>query len=161
MKLNAFVAALAVAATSVVAVPAVAQTYSQGHIQLARSVGVAPGTLTTAQLIELDQAQSEGGAAGRAKAEYILQSAGAERISTSNAEDRGRAILLERAQHENNEFLIDQLKKDVANNTASDLGSVSPGKAQLAASLNVDPAEFTTAELVALKTRLDFADNSK
>jgi len=164
MKLNIFIAAIAVAVASAAAIPVAAQTLTPGHIQLSRSVGVEPGTLTTAQLIRLEQAQNEGGATGRATADFILKSASGERVSTSgNAATSGiaRAIFLERAIEEGDDFLIAQLSKTVVNNTGSDRGIVAPGKAQLAASLNVNAADFTTAELVALGARRTFADNDK
>ena len=163
MKPNTFIAAIAVAAASAAAIPAAAQTFTPGHIQLSRSVGVEPGTLTTSQLILLDAAQKEDGAAGRFKAQQILKNAGAERFSTSGnaVSDVNRSILLEDAQRENNEFLIAQRSKDVVNNTGSDRGIVSPGKAQLAASLGLNAADYTTAELVAVDTQRTFSENSK
>ncbi|WP_226780738.1 hypothetical protein [Oceaniglobus trochenteri] len=155
MKPNAYFAALVAVATSVAALPALAQSYSAGHVQLSQSVGVAPGTLTDGQLILLNQALSEGGATGRANAEHILKSAGIGRISTSGqgAGDQGRAILLEQARQENDAFLIRQLSTAADDTTASDRGAVTPGKAQLAASLGVNAADYTTAELVLLSTR--------
>ncbi|WP_108484458.1 hypothetical protein [Oceaniglobus ichthyenteri] len=163
MKLNTFIAAIAVAAASAVALPAVAQNVNAGTAQLSRTLGVEPGTLSLAQLVQLDQARREGGVAGNFKAEQILKSAGQERFSTSSTspDATGRAILLERAIHEGDDFLIAQLSKDVVNNTASDRGSVSPGKAQLAALLGVNPVDYTTAELVVMQTKRDFADSSK
>ena len=111
----------------------------------------------------LDAAQKEDGAAGRFKAQQILKNAGAERFSTSGnaVSDVNRSILLEDAQRENNEFLIAQRSKDVVNNTGSDRGIVSPGKAQLAASLGLNAADYTTAELVAVDTQRTFSENSK
>jgi len=162
MKLSTFIAAIAVAATSAAALPAAAQSLSVGEIQLARSVGVQPGTLSVSQLIFLNQAIEEGAAAGRANTAAILNSSGDERFSSSNQPSiAAREILLERAIQEGDDFLIQQYSKTVVDNTASDRGQVSQGKAQLAASLNVNAAEFTTAELVALQTRRIFADNSK
>jgi hypothetical protein len=162
MKLNTFIAAIAVAAASAAAVPVAAQSLSAGEIQLAKSVGVAPGTLSLSQLIMLDQAQEEGGAAGRAKADAILKSGANERFSSSNTPSiTAREIFLDRAIQDGDDFLIRQYSKEVVDNTASDRGTVSQGKAQLAASLNVNAADFTTAELVALQTRRTFESDSK
>lgn len=159
MKLNTIIAALAVAATSVAAVPAVAQSVSQGDAQLASTLGVEPGAFSRSDLILLQQAQSESGAAARSNALAILNSKGEARVSTSNA--LNRAILLDQAREEHDDFLISQRSKDVGNNTADDRASLSPGKVQLAATLDVNPADYTTAELVVLQTREIFADNSK
>lgn len=128
MKLNTLAAAIAVAATSFVAVPAVAQSVSPGEAQLAYSVGVEPGTLSLSQLIQLDQAQREGGASGTATAAWILKSANGQGYTAGS----------------------DRVSRELPRGNTSLGGAVNQGNAQLAASLGVNPADYTTSELVEL-----------
>lgn len=95
---------------------------SAGEAQLAASVGVAPGSLTQAQMIQLDQALSDGDAT---KANYIIDQAHGDSISTQSVTSAGDAQLaalvgvepgsLTRAQM----IRLDQAQKDGDASTAN------------------------------------------
>jgi len=163
MKLNAFIAALAVAATGAAALPAVAQAVSAGDAQLARSLDVAPGALSRSQLIRLEQARENGGAQGRATTAFILAQDKGVRVSTSGTDvsATNRAILLQNAVEEGDTVLIALRSGSSQNATSNDQQSTSPGKVQLAASLGLNATDHTTSELVAIQTKRIFEDNSK
>ena len=141
----------------------------QGADQLAKLVGVPAGAYTVAQMIQLQDAQREGDKAAEA---FILGqgndgisrstmsvdgvgSSGAEQLArlvgvTPGAYSTSEMIRLQEAINENDRAAIAFiLGGSDGGNTGSDIGIVTPGKAQLAASLGLDPAAHTTAELVA------------
>lgn len=144
-----------------VAAPAFA---SPGADQLARSLGVEPGVYSLSQLVRLNEAFEEGSVSGAEIARFVT-SGGADVVSSSNptgAITVNEAQLIERAQIRNYTLSADQILAGLRNDaTVSDRGTVSAGKAMIAASLGVNAAEFTTAELVALEARRTFADNAK
>ncbi len=144
-----------------VAAPAFA---SPGADQLARSLGVEPGVYSLSQLVRLNEAFEEGSVTGAQIAAFVT-SGGADVVSSSNPAGGitvNEAQFIERAQIRNNTLSADQILAGLRNDaTVSDRGIVSPGKAMIAASLGVNAAEFTTAELVALEARRTFADNAK
>jgi hypothetical protein len=133
-----------------IAAPAVA---SPGADQLARSLGVEPGVYSLADLVRLDAAREEGGADGAAAARFVLGGS-ADVVASSNPAGGitvNEAQLIEREQIRNATLSAGQILAGLRNDvTVSDRGIVSPGKAQLAALLGVDPAAYTTAELVQL-----------
>ncbi|QDY69742.1 hypothetical protein [Qingshengfaniella alkalisoli] len=103
------------ALATTIALPAVAQAVSQGDQMLSRIEGVQPGSLSTAELVELSAARGPDG----------------------------------------DLFTAEQLVKTADNGTATRAAygaseQVSAGRAQLAAQLGVNPADFSLSQLVRL-----------
>lgn len=140
----------------------------QGADQLAKQVGVPAGAYTVAQMIQLQVARREGDKA----AEAFILSKGKDAVSLSTmsgdatskgAEQLARLVGVTPGAYSVNEMIR---LKDAINEgdrqaiafilggsnggiTGSDIGTVTPAKTQLAASLGLDPATHTTADLVA------------
>jgi hypothetical protein len=144
-----------------IAAPALA---NPGTDQLARSLGVAPGAYSLAELVRLNDAVEQGGIEG-AEAVRFITSGSTDVVSSSNpagAVTANEAQLIELAQLRNATLSADQILAGLRNDaTASDRGVVTPTKALIARGLGVDAAAFTTAELVALEAQATFADNAK
>lgn len=144
-----------------IAAPALA---NPGADQLARSLGVEPGTYSLSELVRLNEAAEEGSVTGAQIARFVT-SGGADVVSSSNpagAITANEAQLIERAQIRNYTLSADQILAGLRNDaTVSDRGVVTPTKALIARGLGVDAASFTTAELVALEAQATFADNAK
>jgi len=142
----------------------------QGADQLAKLAGVPVGVYTVAQLIQLQDARREGdkvaeafilgqGNDGVSRSTMSVDNvggAGAEQLArlvdvAPGAYSVNEMIRLRDAINENDRAGVDYiLNGSDSGNTGNDIGVVTPGKAQLAASLGLDPAAHTTAELVAL-----------
>lgn len=142
----------------------------QGADQLAKQVGVPAGAYTVAQMIQLQDARRDGDKA----AEAFILSQGNDGVSRSDksgdaftskgAEQLARLVGVTPGTYSVNEMIRLQdainegdrqtiafiLGGSNGGNTGNDFGVVTPGKTQLAASLGLDPAEHTTAELAAL-----------
>ena len=162
-----FTHTLLAAALAVSAVPALADGIPAGEIQQARLLGVEPGVYTAAQLVRLDQAVSENDAE---TVRFILASPGGETVSSQGAASvaAGEAqfarilgvepgalsasdlVRLETAYSENDAETARAILNGSLHSVSVERAAVSPGKAQLAASLGVDPAAYTTAELAAM-----------
>jgi hypothetical protein len=144
-----------------IAAPALA---NPGTDQLARTLGVEPGTYSLAELVRLNEAAELGGVDGAEIARFITGGS-ADVVATSNpagAITAAEAGLIDQILDDNADLSSDVVLSGLRNDaTVSDRGTVSPGKAQLAASLGVDAAAYTTAELVVLQTQRTFADNAK
>lgn len=144
-----------------IAAPALA---NPGTDQLARNLGVEPGTYSLAELVRLNDAIEQGGIEGAQAARFITAGS-ADVVSSSNPAGgvtTNEAQLIELAQLRNATLSADQILAGLRNDaTVSDRGVVTPTKALIAASLDVDPAAYTTAELVALEAQvnLDRDDN--
>lgn len=171
-----FSKAVFTATALVLAVPAFAQ--SAGEAQLARSVGVEPGTYSVSQLIRLDEAQRENDAERiryiKANPQgFVVSSQGSDVVTDGEAQF-ARALGVEPGRLSVNELQrLDQavresedvtarhiLSGETRGDVAEDASAVSAGEAQLAASLGVDPANYTLNELVQIQTRLDAADDN-
>lgn len=133
--------------------------------QLAKIAGVEPGVYTTAELIQIDQARKTQdfekldyyllGENRVSRTDYaasvnpgVAELAKIEGVSTSgySASD---LIELSQAERENDLEKIAFIKARAEGRiTELDPYAVSPGKAQLAANLGLDPAAYTTAELI-------------
>jgi hypothetical protein len=144
-----------------VAVPAFA---NPGADQLARNLGVEPGAYSLAQLVRLNEAFEEGSVTGAQIARFVT-SGGADVVSSSNPASgitAAEAGLIDQILDDNASLSSDVVLSGLRNDaTVSDRGVVTPTKALIARSLNLDPAEYTTAELVALEAQATFADNAK
>jgi hypothetical protein len=141
----------------------------QGAEQLAKQVGVPVGAYTVAQMIQLKEARRDGDKAAEAfilskgadavsrsdKSDAAAVSAGAEQLArlvgvTPGAYSVNEMIRLQDAINEGDRQTIAFiLGGSDGGNTGNDIGVVTPAKAQLAASLGLDPAAHTTADLVA------------
>ena len=150
------------------AAPVLADGVSQGAAMQASVLGVQPGVYTIAQLVDLRDARTS---ADLQRINFILDNPGGTTVSTSGNDSvsSGDAQLalslglkpgayttneMQNIQwylrHDNMEGARAILNHDVRD-TVDDSGVVNPGKAQLAASLGLDPADYTTAQLAALK----------
>lgn len=157
----------------VAAAPAFAAGVSAGDAQLARIAGVEPGVYSTAQLIRLDQARQDNdaetvrfilaspeGTLAATRADTSAASLGDSAVSAGAAQfalilgvEPGAYSLddltrLDRARHDNDAETERAILSGALDRPESAI--VTPGKAQLAASLGVDPAAYTLAELSAL-----------
>lgn len=140
-----------------------------GADQLARLAGVPAGEYTAAQLIQLKEARRE----GDKNAEAFILSQGKSSVSRNDTSDGSvsagavqlallvgvepgaysvnEMIRLKTAIQEGDRNAIAFILSGSNDNSAkSDIGMVTPGKVQLAASLGLDPAAHTSAELGAL-----------
>ncbi|PJF09274.1 hypothetical protein [Pseudorhodobacter sp. MZDSW-24AT] len=139
-----------------------------GVDQYAASLGVAPGALTQAQLIQLEEALRDN---DTVTANFILSQAGTAEVTRSNmgAEtvsndaqlaaaagvEPGRFTanemqLLIEAKRDNDDFMVDFILSGKNRAQANPTTTVTPGQAQLAASLGVDASQYTLSELTAL-----------
>ena len=151
--------------SSLVAIAIAAPAFaSPGADQLARTLGVEPGTYSLAELVRLNDAIETGSVEGAEAARFILNGS-ADVVSSSNpagAITANEAQLIEREQIRNATLSSDQILAGLRSDaTVSDRGVVTPTKALIAQSLDVDAAAFTTAELVALEAARTFEDNAK
>lgn len=165
---------IAVLATALTAGVVAAQTVNPGVAQLAATVGVSPTAFTPAQLIRLEQAQRDN---DRQTIDFILSqangsvsrsdkgaslSAGDVQLSRLAGVEPGlystsELVRLIDAQRDNDSDLVRFITSGADRQSADAASAVSPGKAQLAALLGVNPAEYTLAELVQLSD--DATDN--
>ena len=160
-KLTLTIAALATALTAGVVS---AQTVNPGVAQLAASVGVSPSVFSASQLIRLEQAQrdndqqtinfiigqargtvsrSDKGATVSAGDAQLARIAGVEPGLYTTAE----LVRLIDAQRDNDNEEVDFILSGTNRATETPSSVVSPGKAQLAAGLGLNPADYTLAEL--------------
>ncbi|NEX47684.1 hypothetical protein [Pseudotabrizicola algicola] len=138
-----------------------------GVAQLAAIAGVSPNAFTQAQLIQLIEAQRDN---DDITVDFILsQAAGADvtrsdmgtvsasgdaQLAASAGVEPGRftanelQLLIEARQQNDNE-MVDFILSG-ANRAQSGTSVVTPGQAQLAASLGVDASQYTFSELTAL-----------
>lgn len=137
-----------------------------GDVQLALSAGVQPGQYSRTELLNIIEARKDNDAQalgfylsganraeGQASAESLAQLAAAAGVSGGDYSVEELSQLTE-ARRENDAqaiaFIVDRAAKPAA---AAEV--VTPGEAQLAAVLGVDPAQYTLAELVALQVKAD------
>ncbi len=143
-----------VAATVAFGAPAMASD------QLARSLGVDASQYTLAELAQLQVAIEEG---DQTRVDFILsgganaisgQASGAAQLAANVGVQPGNFSLTELVQLKTATEAGDQTRVNFITSGGADVVStqsfVSPGQAQLAASLGLDPAEYTLAELASI-----------
>lgn len=167
-----FVKASITALTLAIAAPAFAGNYTAGEAQLAYSVGVEPGVYTVAELTQIERAQWEndlvleqnllnrvtlGGnvSTRNAPSDGAKQLAAIEGVS-ANQFSVSQIIRLSDADFDNDLILAQEISRE--NSAIAPVG-ISAGRAQLAATLGVNAADYTLAELVQLDTVNDPRDN--
>ncbi|MCZ8078254.1 MAG: hypothetical protein RSE12_02200 [Fuscovulum sp.] len=139
-----------------------------GDVQLALSAGVQPGEYSRAELINIIEARKEG---EETRLNYFLS--GANRASSTAASNAGVDQLAASAGVEPGQFSANELQRLIkaqadddttterfilsgaSRNAANPAEVVTPGEAQLAASIGVDPAQYTLAELIAMQPQSD------
>jgi hypothetical protein len=154
---------------------AAAQSVNPGVEQLARIAGVSAEGFTQAQLVRLIDAQrdndqeevnfilSQNGVASRADTTgAISTSQGADQLSALAGVEPGQFTNAEltrliEAKRTNDDETVAFILSGANRETRGGIGEASQGKAQLAASLGVNPADYTLAELSTLY--LDSIDN--
>ncbi|MDJ1015799.1 MAG: hypothetical protein QNJ35_04730 [Paracoccaceae bacterium] len=169
MKLIALTTALAVAA----AAPAFAN-----NDQLARSLGVEPGVLTTSQLVQIKSAIESDDDNGNRYAKALIErftggvvstmstgvSAGHAQLAAQFGVDPADVSASELAvikgavesENDSGNRQVDALIERFTGGVVSTMSSgISTGHAQLAASLDLDPNEYSVAELAAIKFAYD------
>jgi hypothetical protein len=158
------ISSLIASLTAGIAAPAFAGGISQGDAQVAAYLGVPAGQYSPAELTLLEQAKRDNDAQAYA---FILSGGLADRVSTSNGASQGDTqlantlgvtpgayslsdlIALQDARKDGDaEAAKAILGHDV---TAADgAGTVTPGKAALAAQLGVNPADYSLSQLSAM-----------
>lgn len=116
--------------------------------QLAERLDVEPGVYSTAELVAIDRALQDD---NQAVANAILSNPGGfNQVDPATI----NAIALTSAEQDDEHAAANHLRKteDFGNLSVSSKSGVSAGQAQLAASLGVDAADHTLAELVKLKS---------
>jgi hypothetical protein len=161
-----YIKALSTVVALTIAAPAFA---NPGTDQLALSLGVQPGTMSLSELVQLDTAVRDNdqaavnfilskanGASTRSQAFDGSVNAGEAQIAAQAGVKPGTLstpdmIALIEAKRTNDDQAVKFILSGSNDNGAeSNTGSVTPGKAQLAAALGVDPAAYTTADLWAM-----------
>lgn len=137
-----------------------------GDVQLSLSAGVQPGQFSRAELLNILEARRDNDAqklnfylsgANRAQseasAESLAQLAASAGVSGGDY-TAAELIALTEARRDNEAntvaFIVNRAAK-----AALPAEAVTPGEAQLAAAIGVDPAQYTLAELVALQPQAD------
>lgn len=144
---------LATAAALAFAAPAVAQN------QFEAGLGVAPGTFTMAELIQLDRAAEEN---DTTRIDFILS--GGSNLDAADIERRGVAIAIDRALEEGDYAHASNLQAVRGGVTSGSTVSTRGGAAvpvwleNAAADLGVDAADFTRGELIALVRHAEEGD---
>jgi hypothetical protein len=140
--------------------------------QLAASVGVEPGTFTTAELIRLRSALEDN---DQSTVNFILgmvdgtpsaNGAGAQSIAASIGVDAAaftlnELVALRSALEDNDQAQVDFIKNGASDVTMSSRRGVSPGHAALAASLGVNAGDFSVNQLVALRSAMEDDDQAR
>lgn len=140
--------------------------YTAGDAQLAQLAGVAPGEYSRVELINILEARRENDAN---RLDYYLS--GANR-STGTADPAAVAQIAAEAGVSGGDYSVNELQRLIdarrdgdtttidfilnrAAKPANPAEAVTPGEAQLAAAIGVDPAQYTLAELIALQPQAD------
>lgn len=157
--------ALVLATLSGAALASSAQTrLNAGDVQLALSAGVQPGQYTRAELINIVEARK---ANDETRLNYFLS--GSNRTTSSDLNAPGLAQLARSAGVEPGVYTANELQQILLAQRDNDQDTVrfilsgenrkdgnpanvvTPGKAQLAGVVGVNPAEYTLAELIAMQ----------
>lgn len=161
--------ALILATLSGAALAASAQPgVNAGDVQLALTAGVEPGAYSRAELINIIEAKRENDAtrlnyflsgANRA-ADSVTSSAGLDQLAASAGVEAGKYTAAElqqliRARQDGDTEVVNFILSGANRAAANPAEVVTPGEAQLAALVGVDPAQYTLAELIALQPKSD------
>lgn len=141
-----------------------AQAINPGTAQLALQLGVEPGRYSLSDLVQLDQAKRDNdkeaialilghsGNTASSKSAQSFSGAGKAQIEAQLRVEPGKFTSTELSRlaqarrdgdREGEAFILSG-----ANRVTADAASVNAGKAQIAAQLRLDPAEYTLSELV-------------
>lgn len=134
-----------------------------GDVQLARSAGVEPGQFTRAELIQIIEARRANdperlnfylSGSNRGSAD-ITSSPGLDQLARIAGVEPGRFTAAElqqliNARADGDTEVVRFILSGENRKAANPANVVTPGQAQLAASLGVDPSAYTLAELVAM-----------
>lgn len=136
---------------------ALAQGIPAGEVQLAASAGVAPGVYSSAQMVQLIEARRDGDAdrvsfilaqgTSTSRADFAASSP----VTSASGRSAADLVLLNEARRENDAQAVAFILSGGARSTGSDASIVTPGEAQLAAIVGVDPADYTLSELTAMQ----------
>lgn len=139
-----------------------------GDVQLALTAGVEPGTYSRAELINIIEAKRENDATrlnyflsgANRSAASATDSAGLDQLAASAGVQPGQYTAAElqqliRARQDGDTEVVNFILSGANRTSANPAEAVTPGEAQLAAIIGVDPAQYTLAELVALQPQSD------
>lgn len=165
---NLTISALILAGISGTALAASPQVgVNAGDVQLALSAGVEPGRYSRTELIAILEARKENEAAtveyyvsGANRAATSGNGAGWAQLASSVGVEPGQFTpaelqRLEQAYKDNDREEVAFVLSGDSRREANPAEVVTPGEAQLAAIIGVDPAQYTLAELVALQPTYD------
>lgn len=176
MRSNKLVAAiLATALVAPIAAPTFAQTVAAGEVQMAESLGVEPGLYSLEQLAELQTLTEDDTTMSQQKIDEIKSNpmgplAAVSPEAAPTGLTTGEIQMAELIGVEPGAYTLDELAiladtqeqpsmkslyRAVLNgeldmSTTNDRGIVTPAKEQLAGTLDVNPADYTTEELAEL-----------
>lgn len=157
-------ALMLVALTGAAAAASAQPGATPGDVQLALSAGVEPGKYTRAEMINIADARAEG---DTARLNFFLSGDNRRTEIPGNAqlaaaagvpEGRYTAAELQRlieARAEGDNATIRFILSGDNRRTPDPAEVVTPGEAQLAAAVGVDPAQYTLTELVAMQPQGD------
>jgi hypothetical protein len=158
------------ALTSALVLVLAAPAFADGKDQLAAQLGVNADSYTLAQLIRLENATESNDAqevafvkaqaAGAIVSTQGSATLGNEQLAANvgvdaNGYTTAQLVRLERANLENDAQEAAFVKAQAEGRVVSTQGSVTPGNAMLAAIAKVNPADYTTSQLVSLVTSLE------
>lgn len=138
-----------------------------GDVQLALSAGVEPGRHTTAELVAIIEARKENASdrlnyylSGANREGATGDAAGWNQLAATIGVEPGQYTpaelqRLEQALRDNDRQEVDFILSGDNRREANPAEVVTPGEAQLAAAVGVDPAQYTLAELIALQPEVD------
>ncbi len=163
---NLTASALILAALTGAAVASSAQPgLNAGDVQLALSAGVEPGRYSRDELINIIAAREKG---ETTRLNYFLSGAnraasakvGDDQLAASAGVEAGRFTTAElqrliNAKEEGNRAEVNFILSGANRAAANPAEVVTPGEAQLAAAIGVDPADYTLNELIALQPHDD------
>ena len=158
-----------------------ADNVSPGAKMLANLAGVEPGAYSIADLVRLNDTRTDSQqvhearfikARGRTEVTRAdtwghNDGTGADQVARNEGVEPGAFSLAElieigRARDENDDEALRYYTSGTNRDTTTgDVGRVTPAKAQIAASVGVDPAQYSLAELVELQTTKNFGGNTK
>jgi hypothetical protein len=166
---NLTASALILAAlTGAAAASSVQPGLNSGDVQLALSAGVQPGEYSRAELINIIEARQEG---ETTRLNFFLS--GANRAEAAGLNSEGLVQLSAAAGVAPGQFTAAELQRLIQAKADGDTTEarfilsgdnrkeanpaevVTPGEAQLAAAIGVDPAQYTLSELIALQPQDD------
>lgn len=165
---NLTISALVLAAISGTALAASPQAgLNAGDVQLALSAGVEPGRYTRAEILAILEARKDNATdtvnyylSGANRTATVGNAEGWAQLAATLGVEPGRFTpaelqRLDRALSDNDREEVAFILSGENRRTPNPAEVVTPGEAQLAAVIGVDPAQYTLAELVALQPASD------